>query len=103
MQQLIELTQAIIKEHYILLEFNREFEQEDAHLIKTTLLNDLPDSQSIEDYEGADRASFRIKVNHFYCVLHFEVYSQSCWIEAEAESEISQLHAVHQILVRNLN
>ena len=102
MQQLTNIDQFVLNDSYILVHFNNLFEQENIDVFQVNLLESFSDSSVIERYEGADRVSFRLKINSLYCVLHFEVYSQSCWLEAEAEGDNEKLAVLHQILTAKL-
>lgn len=58
--------------------------QEDIEDLLTVVVSLSSDIEIVEKLMGADRESVRIIWNkQFHCILHFDFYSQSCWIEGE--------------------
>lgn len=102
MQQLIaKLTQNIqftLEEQAILILFPNYFEQEDLTLLAEFVLKEA-DSNLLEQLTGADRLTVRFSYQSAYFVLQFEVYSQSCWIEAEDKQSEQQLEQLYKLFV----
>lgn len=58
--------------------------QEDIEDLLTVVVSLSSNIEIVEKLMGADRESVRIICNkQFHYILHFDFYSQSCWIEGE--------------------
>lgn len=91
MQQLINVKPI---ENTILLTFNDYFEQEDLIALNKKIFSGIPTVKILELIEGADRLTCRFHWENSYFYCHFEVNSQSCWIEAEdiiSQNEIARI------------
>ena len=67
----------------ITLVFNREFDDQDFPDMLNLLIRQLSGAEVVELIEGADQQAIRIRYQSEVFVLHFECYSQSCWLAAE--------------------
>ena len=75
----------ILDNHALLIAYNSVWYQDDICLMKEVIIKKLPAANTIESLVGADRESLRFSWRSHAFMLHFEYYSQSCWIEAESE------------------
>ena len=55
--------------------------QEDIDLLSDYLLNQLSGHKILEKTPGADRESIRFSWQKAQFTIHFDYYSQSCWLE----------------------
>ena len=87
MQQLDKHVQMLKKAHIIEFRFAQYFDQDDIETLAEQLFKDLPDCTLIENVIGIDRAYFRCRIAQYHVLLHFETYSQSCWLEPESDMD----------------
>lgn len=67
--------------------------QENISKLTNILLAQLDNCIIKEKYIGADRESLRFSwQNDFYYILHFDCYSQSCWLEADDDASKSEMN-----------
>ncbi|KGJ98049.1 DUF3630 family protein [Thalassotalea sp. ND16A] len=71
----------------VLINFNFNWHQDDIRDLATNVFSLLPEHRIIEHIVGADREYYRFKFLSEYLILHFESYSNSCWLEAEDQLE----------------
>ncbi len=83
MQQLIKPYQAYLYERVIELKYAEDFDYEAIEPLALGVINTIPHCKLIEKIKGLDRLSFRCQINQDIVQLHFEVYSQSSWLELE--------------------
>ena len=80
----------------IQIALNCDWPQESTAKIAKLVVTQANGAAEFEHILGADRESFRIQWRQQFFSLHFECYSQSCWLEAdEAASQelIYELYA----------
>ncbi len=91
MQQLNDQYHVFQKDNFIEFRFVDFFDQDDIANLAAKLLKKIQGCTLIEQIEGIDRAYFRCRIDHEHnpivIQLHFETYSQSCWIEQEDGKE----------------
>lgn len=69
--------------------------QEDIEDLLSVIVSLSNDIEIVEKLIGADRESIRvIWQQQFYFVLHFDFYSQSCWIDGEDHHSSKNLPAL---------
>lgn len=96
MQQLIKVS---LQKNVIDIRFQDYWYQEDIENLYNAILSHLEDASLLESTLGADRHNYRILWSNVYLIINFDCYSQSCWIEAETETEEQQnLHKLVSIL-----
>lgn len=96
MQQLNQVH--LIDNELITLSYEEPWHQEDIQLLINLLLPALGINEAKETIEGADRVNARIEFQQAILVINFEVYSQSCWIEAEQNQYQTQLMQAYTLL-----
>ncbi|NMP16968.1 DUF3630 family protein [Thalassotalea sp. Y01] len=74
-----------INSHTVSLDLANQWDQEQALSLSQEILAKLGQHQVIETIAGADRFDCRFRFAEQDFVLHFEHYSESCWIEADDE------------------
>lgn len=87
MQQLKNPYQLVKHEDMLELRYQTSFDQDDIALLAEEIMGKLDDANLIEDVVGMDRVMFRFSVGDNVIQLHYEAYSQSCWIEIEGDDE----------------
>ena len=97
------MTKATLHQDYISFEFEQSFEQEDIAQLNAKLVTHFPQAQVLETYLGADRVSYRMQVHEQYWVIHYEVYSQSCWLESEYETTEVELKSLYFSIKSNFS
>ncbi len=85
MQQLVTSYQLVSHEDMLELRYNKRFDQDDIEQLAEVIMSKLDNVHLIEDVVGMDRVMYRLSVGDDVMQLHYEVYSQSCWIEIEGE------------------
>ena len=98
MQQLTPSYRACLYDQVIELKFADYFDYEAIEQIALSVINKLPHCRLVEQVNGLDRLSFRCKVNQDIVQLHFEVYSQSSWIELENTTDTQTLNKLMDFL-----
>ncbi len=81
MQQISSVTLA--DQNLILIAFSQLWEQEDIGQLSALLFAKLDEARIIEKVKGADREYLRFNYQQEYLIMHFESYSNACWIETE--------------------
>lgn len=81
MQQLISST--LENNNLLLLKFSDFWDQEDIAHLASLFFSKLPQARQLEHIQGADREYYRFTFEGSYLILHFECYSNACWLEAE--------------------
>lgn len=94
MQQLTFSFDYLHQEDTLLINIAPEFTQDDCSQLTDTILARWSNASLVEIVEGADRYCARVKYNNGIYLLNFEIYSQSCWLEAESPENI---HTISQI------
>ena len=69
--------------NHIRVYFDQAFEQEDLKALCNIVIPASEHLSITETMLGADRLSCRFNFQQHAFQCHFEIYSQSCWIEAE--------------------
>ena len=107
MQQLTQspsLAMSAVLQHddHLDIRFDSEFDEEDFITLSQLVLAKFDSARILENIPGADRHNVRFSLQlagqNSYFVLNFEVYSQSCWLAAESDSELSALSELHRML-----
>ncbi|OUS30048.1 hypothetical protein A9Q98_05485 [Thalassotalea sp. 42_200_T64] len=83
----------------VLINFSIDWQQDDIGDLAAVIFALLPEHRIIEHIVGADREYYRFTFLSEYLILHFESYSNSCWLEAEDQLENQALI----ILAKQLN
>ena len=108
MQQLTQPTSLLIsavllRDDHLDIRFNGDFDEEDFIPLSHVVLARFDSARILENIPGADRHNVRFSLQlagqNSYFVLNFEVYSQSCWLAAESDSELSALSELHRMLL----
>lgn len=85
------------------IRFNRDFDEEDFECLTQLVLAQLAQVTILEKIPGADRHNVRFRAQvaqeYGYFIVNFEVYSQSCWLEAESDGEQVLLPFICQALL----
>ncbi len=97
MQQLIKAT--LENNNLLLLTFAKDWAQEDITQLATSIFSQLSNANILEHVEGADREYYRFVFNNSYLILHFECYSNACWIEAEDQLTTDAINSIATTLV----
>lgn len=82
----------------ITLTYSSKWSDEDIPTMAQNFLENIAESKIVESTLGADRAYFRFDWKDYPFILHYEIYSQSCWIEAEGLIESFIVEAFYQII-----
>ncbi|MDN3652972.1 DUF3630 family protein [Thalassotalea ponticola] len=77
----MKLTQ--INNHTVAITFTDDWQIEQTEDLAKHILSYLDEHQVLEKVIGADRFDCRFRFLQCDFVLHFEHYSESCWIEAQ--------------------
>ncbi|REL28615.1 DUF3630 family protein [Thalassotalea euphylliae] len=90
------------RDDHLDIRFDGEFDEEDFTPLTQRVLDRLDNARVLENIPGADRHNVRFSLQlagqNGYFVLNFEVYSQSCWLAAESDSELLILTELHHLL-----
>lgn len=70
-------------EDILFIEIDQYWFFEDIKTMTEYLFSLIDDIKTTEVMTGADRKSVRFMWRKAHCIIHFECYSQSCWIEAQ--------------------
>ena len=87
-----------LNDSLILITFVQLWDQDDIEQLAQMVLAKIANHQLLETVIGADRQYYRIRVNDEYLVLHFESYSNSCWLEAEDQLPVTCLTTINKEL-----
>ncbi|WP_070795854.1 DUF3630 family protein [Thalassotalea crassostreae] len=87
-----------LNESMLLITFTPYWDQDDIEKLAQTILSKIADHQLLETVIGADRQYYRLRLNEDYLVLHFESYSNSCWLEAEDQLPVTCLTTINKEL-----
>lgn len=82
----------------ILISFTKEWDQDDINELAELVLNKIAEHRIIEHIKGADREYTRFNFADDYLILHFESYSNACWIEAEDQLPNKSLGKIATLL-----
>ncbi|WNC68378.1 DUF3630 family protein [Thalassotalea nanhaiensis] len=91
-------TATLDNDNLLLIVFTKQWDLDDINFLSECVFKQLPDYQLKERVQGADREYFRFTYNNAYLILHFESYSESCWIEPEDQLENQQLMKISSLL-----
>jgi len=69
----------------VIIIWQQHWQQEDIDNLVSIIFHNLESIKITESVVGADRHYCRFHYQSRHYVLHFECYSQSCWLEAEDE------------------
>ena len=98
-----QLANTQLHEETLAVTFSKLWYQEDIQLLADILYQHLKPVDHIEKMAGADREVYRFKWQDVNLVLHFDFYSQSCWLEPETPLNIEILADLNEILSQNVN
>lgn len=87
----------------VLINFNTDWQQDDISDLAKIIFTLLPEHRVIEHIIGADREYYRFNYDNEYLVLHFESYSNSCWLEAEDQLENPALAIIAKQLSNDID
>lgn len=76
--------------------FNKSWLQEDIATLKQLIVEKIGKLTEVEHVIGADRETVRLAYHQQIFILNFECYSESCWLEAESESDEAGLYKLYQ-------
>ncbi len=90
-------TVALINNNSLQISFNNDWYQENISNLSEFIFEKLDHCQITEEVLGADMKYYRFVYNEHQFILHFECYSQSCWIEKEVDNDQSIMDLLLQI------
>jgi hypothetical protein len=82
----------------ILISFTKEWDQDDIKELADLVFSKISEPRIIEHIKGADREYTRFNFADDYLILHFESYSNACWIEAEDQLPNKSLEKITALL-----
>lgn len=82
----------------ILISFTKEWDQDDIKELADLVFSKIAEQRIIEHIKGADREYTRFNFADDYLILHFESYSNACWIEAEDQLANKSLEKITALL-----
>jgi len=83
--------------HYIAINFNRDWSQEDVAQLSRELLDKLGEIKVIEHAQGADLETLHFLYLDQEFLLSFEFYGQSCWIESLNNQGLAYLNDLYKV------
>lgn len=97
------ITHLELQQRLLLITFKDRWDQDNiaslSELLFQRLSNDsLQHLNIVEHINGADRECIRFRYNNAYFILHFECYSNSCWVEPEDQIDTDMLRVIYQLL-----
>ena len=90
-------TVALINNNSLQISFNNDWYQENISNLSEFVFEKLDRYQVTEEVLGADMQYYRFKYNKHQFILHFECYSQSCWIEKEVDNDENTMELLLKI------
>lgn len=75
----------------LVINFSSNWDQDDISELSTIVFKQLNEVKTLEHVIGADREYFRFMYRQEYLILHFESYSNACWIESEDQLACSAI------------
>ncbi|TRX55074.1 DUF3630 family protein [Thalassomonas sp. M1454] len=85
-------------EDLILISFKKAWDQDDIKELADLVFSKIKSHRIIEHVTGADREYIRFNYHDDYLILHFESYSNACWIEAEDQLPSKHLKQLSTVL-----
>jgi hypothetical protein len=77
--------------YYLTINFANSWYFDEIPALFSHLMTKLTNASLIEQLLGADRYTYRIYWQQQHWLIHFESYSESCWLEHEfSNTEITQ-------------
>ena len=87
----LKLFTSIPEQQVLTITFEKIWYQEDIADLLKQILAPLSQVNIIEQTSGADREDVRFTWQGHYLMLHFEYYSQSCWLDTQQGQDRSIL------------
>ena len=78
--------------------FDQYWYQEDIHQLQQLLLCNIPNLPIKEEVIGADLEHVRFQWLNTEFVLHFECYSQSCWLDTQDTHQPTDINSLFTLL-----
>lgn len=75
---------ALIAENVLLINYDCDWAQENIDQLSEHFIGQLNGARRIETITGADRETLRFSWQGQCFFIHFECYSQSCWVESDS-------------------
>ena len=81
--------------------FNQHWFQEDIVELHQLLLSKIPEYRVKEVTQGADREDIRFQWREAEFILHFDYYSQSCWLSVQDEINVLKIQSLFNLLKKS--
>lgn len=87
----------LIEDNTLFFIFTKTWFQEDIVELIDIIFSRVPDQVIVEHIKGADREDVRFNWKNTHYILHFDYYSQSCWVDIESSAASSSMSALHAL------
>lgn len=81
--------------------FNQNWFQEDINSLSQLLFNNITNIHIKEVTVGADLEHIRFQWQDTEFIMHFEYYSQSCWLDTQDPQGVIEINSLFTLLQQN--
>ncbi|MDX2319534.1 DUF3630 family protein [Colwelliaceae bacterium BS250] len=86
----------------LLITFKQMWDQDDISDLSELIFSQFDGARIIEAVTGADRQYYRFNYHNEYLILHFESYSNACWLEPEDQQSSEKIADIGRYLQHNI-